>query len=780
MTDPHEGLSPAPLPPVARWYARFAGPLLLLGLVLVMFGDALVMPAGRVLSADGSDTVNREIWFRAFAFGHLRDGHLPLWNPHIFGGSPFLGSFASGMLYPPNWLEFVLPSNVAQNWYYAIHFYLAGLFTYWCGRARGLSQPASVLAGAMYMLGGPYFLHVYPGHPTVIGGMTWAPLVLLSIDRFVNTRRHRWIVAGAFGVAMQIYAGAQHFYLGGIVFGAYAVLLAMTTKSAWRERIRPVVGFSAVYGLAVLISAAQLFPALEARDESVRGAGVPIEFAATFSLPPENLATLLSPHVFGAVRDYFGRAYLWEVCLFVSVTGGMLALSSLTHRDPRRRFAGTMVVVSIVLALGYHTPLFKLLYHYLPGYNTFRGSAKFGVFAGLFLSILAGIGLDQLSVRDPRVARRRLAVLICATVMILFAALLVRQGDGLWAQTLGRIDASGESERRDVDLTNLNFIQVSGHRAADQLLLAFGAAGVATAFVWLHGRTRRAAYLLVALATVELLVFSRRYVATTDAMPQLPDPWQKTLAAHPGDYRVILPAERWANWGMAYGFDNLYGYDSSSISARFAQFLAFSQGRDPDSGNQYVTFTRYPRYFNMLRTRFALLPNVQQPVIELPDPLPRALLVSNYRVADGRDEILARLADASFDARQLVLLEGEPSIKPQLGGDRGTVTVEVISPDELHIDADVPVPTILLVTDNYSRFWRASPRGLGPQSSYDVLPANWILRAIPLAAGKHQIRLRYEPAGVALGFITTGLTLAALAGVGSFPRIRTRFGSRQA
>lgn len=767
-------------------YTRFVGPAILLALVLVVFGEALVAPGGRVWSDAGSDTINREIWFRGFGFGHLREGHLPLWNPHIFGGSPFFGSFATGLLYPANWLELVLPSHVAQNWYYAIHLYLAGLFTYWCCRARDLSAVASTLAGMMFMFSGPYFLHFYPGHPTVIGGITWAPLVLLALDGIRDTGRARWVVIGAAAVAMQIYAGAQHFYLGGIVFGVYATLLAVGIAGTRRQRLRPLGGFAAVYGLAVLLSAAQLFPALEARPESVRGEGVPIAFAATFSLPPENLATVLSPHLFGETHSeeapYFGRAYLWEVCLFASVTGLLLAATTLVQRDPRRRFAWTMVLVSLALALGYHTPLFKLLYDHLPGYNTFRGAAKFAAFATLFLSILAAIGLDQLASRESRHVRRRLALLVGAAAMILAAALLIRGGgEGVWARTLARIHASGESEVRNVDLSDPMFARVSALRAADQLLIAFGAAGAVAALVWLHGRTRYAVYLLVGLAALELLVFARRYTASTDAMPPLPAPWANLLAENPGDYRVILGAHRWANWGMLYGFENLYGYDSSSISERFAELLAFSQGRHPDSGSQYVEFTQFPRYFSMLRARYVLLPDRHKPFIELPEPpLPRALLVPGYHVGASREEILTRLADPSFDPREIVLLESEPAIRPKPGGERGTVTVEEVSTDELHITADIPAATILLVTDNYSRLWRATALAPGPQPTYDVLPANWVLRTIPLEAGKHHIRLRYEPRGLSLGLATTGLTLAALAGAGVFFRRRRRFGSRSA
>src|SRR5574341_512327 len=34
----------------------------------------------------------------------LRTGHIPLWNPYLFMGVPFLANSQAGVLYPPNWL----------------------------------------------------------------------------------------------------------------------------------------------------------------------------------------------------------------------------------------------------------------------------------------------------------------------------------------------------------------------------------------------------------------------------------------------------------------------------------------------------------------------------------------------------------------------------------------------------------------------------------------------------------------------------------------------------
>ncbi len=66
-----------------------------------------------------------------------------------------------------------------------------------------------------------------------------------------------------------------------------------------------------------------------------------------------------------------------------------------------------------------------------------------------------------------------------------------------------------------------------------------------------------------------------------------------------------------------------------------------------------------------------------------------------------------------------------------------------------------------MVTDSYSKYWHATPIEPGPQTSYAVMPADYTLRAIPLAAGRHHIMLEYAPIGYKIGkWISIVSTLA--------------------
>jgi hypothetical protein len=82
--------------------------------------------------------------------------------------------------------------------------------------------------------------------------------------------------------------------------------------------------------------------------ETVRSGGLKYEVASTFSLPPENLLTLLVPDVLGSMptdptrdtaQNYFGRCYLWEVSVFVGLTGLVLAIVG-ASRNQSHRSAG--------------------------------------------------------------------------------------------------------------------------------------------------------------------------------------------------------------------------------------------------------------------------------------------------------------------------------------------------------------------------------------------------------------------------------------------------------
>ena len=145
--------------------------------------------------------------------------------------------------------------------------------------------------------------------------------------------------------------------------------------------------------------------------------------------------------------------------------------------------------------------------------------------------------------------------------------------------------------------------------------------------------------------------------------------------------------------------------------------------------------------------------------------LPRAVLMSHWQVFSSPEQVLAAMSDPAFDPERVVLLESDPGLAAVDSDQPGTVSVTDVSTDELEVHADVERPAVLLITDNYSAGWKATPLPGSSARSYRVLPANYTLRAIPLTAGSHHFRLEYRPDGFVVGRWVTVLSLLVYAAV---------------
>ena len=119
--------------------------------------------------------------------------------------------------------------------------------------------------------------------------------------------------------------------------------------------------------------------------------------------------------------------------------------------------------------------------------------------------------------------------------------------------------------------------------------------------------------------------------------------------------------------------------------------------------------------------------------------------------AEAFDAIFDTLRSAGFNPRAEVLLESEPAPTPLPGENPGAAQITASSTDSLTIEADVTHPAILLITDVYTPSWRAVALPGSVQSKYQLLPSNYILRAVPLLAGHHHLRVEYVSREFAIG-----------------------------
>ncbi|HZM00234.1 MAG TPA: hypothetical protein VFD43_08285, partial [Planctomycetota bacterium] len=333
-----------------------------------------------------------------------------------------------------------------------------------------------------------------------------------------------------------------------------------------------------------------------------------------------------------------------------------------------------------------------------------------------------------------------------------------------------RAAASDEAYLAEALYRDEEFVRGAGRLAATGLAVAAGTAA-ALAGLLRAGRKRRwAAVAIAALAFAEVFG-AARLARPTFRMGELPAgavDW--SALPNDGDQRILDPLT--GNRALSTGALDVWGYDPG-VSRRYAEFMTATQGGDPGEASQYVSFRTFPSAYRMLRLRHALLERPQGwLLVELGDPLPRLLLLHEQRVETGRDAIFAALAEVGFDPARTVILEREPRPAPEPA--RGPERVELLdsSTDHLTIEADLSAPGLLLVTDGYSQGWVARALPGSAQSEYAVLPADYVLRGVPLEAGRHRLRLEYAPDGFRRGcWISIGALLGCtLAGAATLRR----------
>ncbi len=435
---------------VGAWLGdgRRRGPLavaaVLLALVALFFQR---MVFSNLILARGDTFLYFYPYWRAAAAA-LRAGRVPLWNPDIFMGAPFLANSQAGFFYPLNWpVWLLLPTPYAVSAAIVIHVALAGAGAYLAGRRTlALARPAAFFGAALFALGG--YLTAQVEHVNQLQALAWLPWLFAALGPWADEAaagRSALRTTLALGVlfALQLLAGhAQSVFISGVAVVVWLAARLLPEwlrrgRSDWRRAVWPAAVLAGGVALAVVLAAAQLLPTLELTGLSSRQGGLPLNEVLSFSWHPLHLTRALLPG--------YGDALFSEYVAFLPLTGLTLALVGAWRwrHEPAARPWVILVGVALVLALGRFTPLYYLLGR-LPGFELFRVPARWLAVAALGAALLAGVGwqrvahvaaLDRASA-GAAAARRGLRSPLLAAALLLAALIVWGYAAGLLANVV--------------------------------------------------------------------------------------------------------------------------------------------------------------------------------------------------------------------------------------------------------------------------------------------------------------------------------------------------------
>jgi len=158
-----------------------------------------------------SDLILENYPWKRFIVECLQEHELPLWNPYLFAGVPFLAAGQHSALYPLSVLYYVLPLPWAFSLVTVLNFFLGEIFTYLYLRVVGAGRVGGLVGAVAYAFGG--FMVVSVVFPMVVSAAVWLPLLVLFVELALRrAERGQKLnllvpVGGAATVGMQFLAG---------------------------------------------------------------------------------------------------------------------------------------------------------------------------------------------------------------------------------------------------------------------------------------------------------------------------------------------------------------------------------------------------------------------------------------------------------------------------------------------------------------------------------------------------------------------------------------------
>ena len=742
-----------------------------------------------------------------FEYTRERLPDVPLWNPHVMGGRPFLANAQSAIFSPFTWPAYVLPLSKALTVMALLKLFVASFGTFLLGRRLGMRFGGALVAGLIFAFG--TFFVVWLAWP-LTNTFPLLPWLLLLTDLLVRRPSALSAAGLAALVALAFFGGHPettfHVVVVTACFFAFRVIGAW--RASGRERaalVRPALAFVGAVALGAALAALMLVPLFELFFNSG-------DYERRLERPPGHALAKYLGAMF--LFDYWGRPTQTSLVADLVSNRGfyagaatlMLAAVGLILRPTAMRVAiAVFGALCLAVVVGVE-PLFSILTA-LPGFRTAH-NGRMVIFVLFALALLAGFGLDELSSREraPR-ARRGLALgavvaIFCIPFVWMLAAGTLKPGrfgealEVAWgfadplAPEQVRTGGVLQPPSEGVAESTAEIVRLS---ALLQWLVLAGA-GLALIAVRLAGRRARGwlpVWAFVALAAFVLAVdLFRANMGMNPAIPvehaeqpstgglrylEARRPNRFAGLNRPGIGQPLQP-----NVAMRYDLYDARGYDYPVVR-RYDDFWRATAGTPgdfiPPTGRAQPTAeslralsllsvtdvlqdpsdaaVQPPRPERGLRRRRRTrLPQCQRIAARLPGGWPAR--------GDGEDAALAAVTAPGFDARREAITESRlPGLPASPARPPGRARLARYDDEAATVVAQARAPALLVLTDVHFPGWKATVDG----EPAEIEQVDYLLRGVQLPAGAHRVEFRYEPASWRIGWIVSLLALVVLVGL---------------
>jgi hypothetical protein len=735
-------------------------------------------PAGvPIKNQEITDAISQFYPWRSLVGKYWRAGRVPLWNPFLFSGTPFLATLHSATLYPLNAIYLFMNDINSWNMLVFLQVLLAGVFMYLLLHELGIKKVAALLGSIAFSLSG--YMVAWLEFATGGHAGLWLPLLLFFELRLVKSSRTMWLVpislvfffiftAGDFQVPLYI-------CITYLLFGACLEVQKKGLKKIFTGSF-----ITIVIGLivGVLLSSIQLIPTIELFMRSVRVDDPYISDHFFGLMHWKKVTNFIWPDFYGNVvtRNYWAEHGYHEYLAFSGViTLCFGAYSLIVRKAKHETFFWVLLTISLVLL--FPTPIAFLPYKLsIPALGT-SSASRIIFLVNFCLAVLGAYGFSKwIENQDKKLYK----IILWFGVMSLGVAL----GLMLSVTLMNR-------GKQYLDLAIIKDLKVSLRNMipSSLILISFGI------FVYFkiifykwfkHKFIRRYLLILfyfsvVVISTFEMLHFA--WKNTPFSPRQFLYPKTETIAFLQEQQKPFRIAGRGIplNYFMQYDIASAEGYDpiypirnaewfsavnfghSGNPSRRYGQLHNFAspllnyanvhyivdykkntRGELSDNGSFSLKLdaASYKKVFS--EGRVSVFQNLNE--------LPYIWLSTNYHVVNDRDEVIKILESDDAQGEGLIVVDSSPEFESSK--DKVSYKIGEIKKmfNEINFDITSDKRALLFLSESYQSGWRAYVNG----EETKIFESNYLFQSIQVPEGTVHVKFLYDPTSFKIGMQIAG------------------------
>lgn len=731
-------------------------------------------------------------------------GEEPYWTDAAFGGMP---TYQLGANYPHNYVKELdrllrfLPRPADYLFLYFIGLYILLLVLKIDYRLAFLGALAFGFSTYLIIILGV-------GHNAKAHAIAYMPWVLGGILLCFNRKYIVGFLLLAFGMALEI--SANHFQMTFYLLLLVLVLGLVYLYEAYKKKELPhffkSVGLMiAAVVLAIGTNATNLLATKEYADFSTRGdtgltitpegtadkaAGLDYHYITEYSYGILETFNLFIPRFMGgsSAEDVGMKSNIYSELMRMGaspVQARQFAESAPTYWGDQPfvgapAYIGATVIFLFVLALflvkgklkwwivggsllalllswgknlGFLTEFFI---DYVPLYNKFRAVSSIQVIIELCLPVLAIVGLSKYLFSEGR-KEEKLHALKWATIIVGGIALLFLLFKSVF------FSFTGPSDSALIQQLGMNFVravkedrkQVFTTDTIRSLILVLFTAGV----LWFYLREKISRNLTIGalgiLLLFDLVGVDKRYVDSDDFVKS--SVVNKPFQANEADRQIMQDTSHYRVFDLSGSPFNTAR--TSFFHNSIGGYHAAKPGRMQELYEFYLSQNNL-QVLNMLNTKYFIIPTEEGVMAqENPEANGNAWFVENVKLVENANEEILGLKGINTKKTAVVDQKFSELLPQERFPEDSLAQIELISysPNELVYRYSAEKKQMALFSEiYYPHGWQAYIDG----EEAPHFRANYVLRAMVVPAGDHQITFRFEP-----GVVQTGSTIALASSV---------------